>query len=79
MIRTSTWTRVVPPTRWKFWSTRFGVEAADGRPRRVGALEEAHGGSLYIDEVADMPREERGPRGSARRRSLPPGRARRTR
>ncbi|BAQ46613.1 MULTISPECIES: sigma-54 dependent transcriptional regulator [Methylobacterium] len=35
----------------------FGVEAADGRPRRVGALEEAHGGSLYIDEVADMPRE----------------------
>ncbi|GJE02658.1 nitrogen assimilation response regulator NtrX [Methylobacterium isbiliense] len=35
----------------------FGIEAADGRPRRVGALEEAHGGSLYIDEVADMPRE----------------------
>ncbi|GJD48419.1 DNA-binding transcriptional regulator NtrC [Methylobacterium crusticola] len=35
----------------------FGVEAADGRSRRVGALEEAHGGSLYIDEVADMPRE----------------------
>ncbi len=35
----------------------FGVEAADGKPRRVGALEEAHGGSLYIDEVADMPRE----------------------
>ncbi|KMO31359.1 ATPase AAA [Methylobacterium variabile] len=35
----------------------FGVEAQDGRPRRVGALEEAHGGSLYIDEVADMPRE----------------------
>ncbi|ACL61312.1 sigma-54-dependent transcriptional regulator [Methylobacterium nodulans] len=35
----------------------FGVEAADGRPRRVGALEEAHGGTLYIDEVADMPRE----------------------
>ena len=21
MMRTSTWTRVVPPTRWKFWST----------------------------------------------------------
>ncbi|AWB20691.1 sigma-54-dependent Fis family transcriptional regulator [Methylobacterium currus] len=35
----------------------FGVEAQDGKPRRVGALEEAHGGSLYIDEVADMPRE----------------------
>ncbi|TXN33349.1 sigma-54 dependent transcriptional regulator [Methylobacterium sp. WL19] len=35
----------------------FGVEAGEGRARRVGALEEAHGGSLYIDEIADMPRE----------------------
>jgi two-component system nitrogen regulation response regulator NtrX len=35
----------------------FGVEASDGKARRVGALEEAHGGSLFIDEVADMPRE----------------------
>jgi two-component system, NtrC family, nitrogen regulation response regulator NtrX len=35
----------------------FGVEASDGRERRVGALEEAHGGTLYIDEIADMPRE----------------------
>lgn len=35
----------------------FGVEAAKGRSRRVGALEEAHGGSLFIDEIADMPRE----------------------
>lgn len=35
----------------------FGVEAAEGKPRATGALEEAHGGSLFIDEIADMPRE----------------------
>jgi two-component system, NtrC family, nitrogen regulation response regulator NtrX len=37
----------------------FGVEKADGdgEPRKVGALEEAHGGTLFIDEIADMPRE----------------------
>jgi two-component system, NtrC family, nitrogen regulation response regulator NtrX len=38
-------------------SELFGVESGEGRLRRVGALEEAHGGSLYIDEIADMPRE----------------------
>jgi len=38
-------------------SELFGVEAGlDGAPR-IGALEEAHGGSLYLDEVADMPLE----------------------
>ena len=38
----------------------FGAEAVDGRQRKVGALEEAHGGTLYLDEVADMPRETQG-------------------
>src|ERR1700704_5725241 len=36
----------------------FGVEQTDGsRERKIGALEEAHGGTLFIDEIADMPRE----------------------
>src|SRR5581483_4777072 len=36
----------------------FGVEKADGSERRkIGALEEAHGGTLFIDEIGDMPRE----------------------
>jgi len=34
----------------------FGTES-EGEPRKIGALEEAHGGILYLDEVADMPRE----------------------
>ena len=38
----------------------FGTEAGEGRNRQVGALEEAHGGTLYLDEIADMPRETQG-------------------
>jgi two-component system nitrogen regulation response regulator NtrX len=34
----------------------FGVEA-NGSPRKIGALEEADGGTLFIDEIADMPME----------------------
>jgi len=37
----------------------FGIEQQlnGGESRKAGALEEAHGGTLFIDEVADMPRE----------------------
>jgi two-component system, NtrC family, nitrogen regulation response regulator NtrX len=36
----------------------FGVEQSNGlQARKVGALEEAHGGTLFIDEIADMPRD----------------------
>jgi len=36
----------------------FGVEQSNDAPqRKVGALEEAHGGTLFIDEIADMPRD----------------------
>lgn len=34
----------------------FGTEP-DGTERKVGALEQAHGGILYLDEIADMPLE----------------------
>jgi two-component system, NtrC family, nitrogen regulation response regulator NtrX len=36
----------------------FGIEQSNGdQARKIGALEEAHGGTLFIDEIADMPRE----------------------
>ena len=38
----------------------FGIEGTEGQSRRSGALEDAHGGTLFIDEIADMPRETQG-------------------
>jgi two-component system nitrogen regulation response regulator NtrX len=38
----------------------FGVEAGAERSRRTGALEEAHGGTLYLDEIADLSKEVQG-------------------
>ena len=35
----------------------FGTEQVDGQARKIGALEEAHGGTLFIDEIGDLPRE----------------------
>lgn len=36
----------------------FGVDHSNGSDaRKAGALEEAHGGTLFIDDIADLPRE----------------------
>lgn len=35
----------------------FGIEGEDGRPRKIGLMEQAHGGTLLFDEVGDMPTE----------------------
>ncbi len=37
----------------------FGIESSDG-PRKIGLLELAHNGTLYLDEVEDMPLETQG-------------------
>ncbi|MBE9604978.1 sigma-54-dependent Fis family transcriptional regulator [Acetobacteraceae bacterium H6797] len=46
----------------RFEEELFGVEAdaANQTPRRTGVLERAHGGTLLLDEVADMPLETQG-------------------
>ncbi|MBC7768392.1 MAG: sigma-54-dependent Fis family transcriptional regulator [Phycisphaerales bacterium] len=33
----------------------FGEEGPDGRPRKIGVFELAHMGTLFLDEVGDMP------------------------
>ncbi len=39
----------------------FGIEGdANGAGRKTGLFEQAHGGTLYLDEVADMPLETQG-------------------
>jgi len=35
----------------------FGHEGDSGRTAKIGVFERAHAGTLYLDEVADMPRE----------------------
>ncbi|MGZ3370037.1 MAG: nitrogen assimilation response regulator NtrX [Caulobacteraceae bacterium] len=38
----------------------FGEEGESGRPSKIGVFERAHGGTLYLDEVCDMPLETQG-------------------
>jgi two-component system, NtrC family, nitrogen regulation response regulator NtrX len=38
----------------------FDTEDRLGGPRKVGALESAHGGTLFVDEVSDMPTDTQG-------------------
>lgn len=35
----------------------FGIEGSDGKPRMIGHMEKAHGGTLMFDEIGDMPKE----------------------
>jgi two-component system nitrogen regulation response regulator NtrX len=47
----------------RFEEELFGVEAGTdptAQPRRAGVLERAHGGTLLLDEVGDMPQETQG-------------------
>jgi two-component system, NtrC family, nitrogen regulation response regulator NtrX len=47
----------------RFEEELFGVEAGSdpaAQPRRAGVLERAHGGTLLLDEVSDMPLETQG-------------------
>ncbi len=37
-------------------SELFGEESPDGRVKKVGLLEQAHGGTLFFDEIGEMPK-----------------------
>ena len=41
----------------KFEAELFGVEAGPEAPRKLGVLERAHGGTLLLDEVSELPLE----------------------
>ena len=41
----------------KFEAELFGVEAGPDSPRKLGVLERAHGGTLLLDEVSELPLE----------------------
>ena len=43
----------------ELFGTEHGTDGGDG-PRKVGTFEQAHGGTLLLDEVADMPLETQG-------------------
>ncbi|HYD87460.1 MAG TPA: sigma-54 dependent transcriptional regulator [Vitreimonas sp.] len=45
----------IAPARME--SEIFGEEGPDGRPRKIGVFEQAHSGTLFLDEVGDMPPE----------------------
>ncbi|GBQ98921.1 two component response regulator NtrX [Acetobacter nitrogenifigens DSM 23921 = NBRC 105050] len=44
----------------RFEEELFGLEGPEGAPRRIGVLERAHGGTLLLDEISDMPIETQG-------------------
>ena len=44
----------------RFEEELFGIEASGDAPRRAGVLERAHGGTLLLDEISDMPLETQG-------------------
>ncbi len=41
----------------KFEAELFGIEAGPETPRKLGVLERAHGGTLLLDEVSELPLE----------------------